>query len=57
MVEQKPLDREVANLEESKRNEKVRDFYKIIKKQRSGFQPQSIKIRDANGQLLSEDLL
>lgn len=48
------LNREIENLESLNRNGNVRDFYKIVKKQRIGFQPQSIKIKDTNGQLLSD---
>ena len=47
------LNREIQHLEELNSNGNVRDFYKIIKRQRTGFQPQSIKVKDTNGQLLS----
>ena len=36
------------------RNGNVRDFYKNVKQQRKGFQAKSIKIKDKEGQLLSD---
>jgi hypothetical protein len=48
------LNQQIENLEAHNSNGNVRDFYKIIKKQRNGFQPKSLKINDTNGQLLSD---
>jgi len=48
------LNEEISNLETKSRNSNIRDFYKAVKKQRKGFQPQSIKINDQNGRLISD---
>ena len=48
------LNEQIESLEAHNRNGNVRDFYKIIKNQRKGFQPRSLKINDTNGQLLSD---
>ena len=48
------LNEEIENLESMNRNGNVRDFFKNVKQQRKGFQAKSIKIKDKEGQLLSD---
>ena len=48
------MNEEIDDLETMNRNGNVRDFYKTVKNQRKGFQAHSIKIKDKEGQLLSD---
>src|SRR6202012_5935714 len=48
------MNEEIDDLETMNRNGNVRDFYKTVKNQRKGFPAHSIKIKDKDGQLLSD---
>lgn len=48
------LNREIEKLESLNQNGNVKEFYKIIKVQRKGFQPQTNKIKDSDGRILSD---
>ena len=48
------LIKEIETLEAHNRNGDVREFYRSVKKSRDGFKANSIKIRNENGDLLSD---
>lgn len=48
------MNEEISKMESFNRNGNARDFYKNVKRQRNGFQARSTKIKDKEGQLLSD---
>lgn len=49
------LNKEITEIEEKNRNGNIRQFYEDVNKKKKTFRPQAIKIKDANGDLVSDE--